>query len=122
MENEKIKLTVKIPCNAAVDYAVTADSKAPLSYSVADGVCEYIFDLTQGEHTLKVQSIPKKRNKIGDFKFMFTSGSSKKHYLNHLFAFRYDVHCFTMELSIYVHRDADIKIGPISASMPISLM
>ena len=113
MENkpDNIKFTVTIPANFPCTYTVLVDGTKPTECEETKNEFIYTFLLPRGQYTVEIVSIPTAKHGIGKLRAEFLSASSKKRYLNHLFAFHYDISCFSMKIDLRIHRDAHLKLG-----------
>lgn len=106
-----VKFTVTIPTGFPCKYTVLVDGTKPTECTESNHEFVYTFLLPRGQHTVEIESVPTAKNGIGKLRAEFLSASSKKRYLNHLFAFHYDIACFSMKLDLRIHRDARLKLG-----------
>ena len=114
MENkntDNIEFTITIPTGFPCTYTVLVDGTKPTECAETNKELIYTFILPRGQHSVEIESIPSAKNGIGKLRAEFLSGSSIKRYLNHLFAFHYNITCFSMRLDLRIHRDAYLKLG-----------
>ena len=111
IKSDNIRFTVTIPAGFPCTYTVLVDGAEPTECEETKNEFIYTFLLPRGQYTVKIVSIPTAKNGIGKLRGEFLSASSKKRYLNHLFAFHYDITCFSMKIDLRIHRDAHLKLG-----------
>lgn len=104
-----IKLKLLLPTEQTTKSKVVIDNDIKCISSAKCGDFEeMIFDISPGNHTLRISFAEEKAsNKTGNFKFDFFTVSPKG-YLNHIFAFHYNVRCFTQTINMTIHRDAKL--------------
>lgn len=112
VNNMKLKLLLPTGQTTKCKVVIDDDVKFTSSAKCGNGDFEKIvFDISPGNHTLKISFAGEKAfNKTGKLKFDFFTASPKEH-LNHIFAFHYNVNCFTQTIDMTIHRDAVLLIG-----------
>ena len=107
-----IKLKLLLPTEQTTKFKVVIDNDIKCISSAKCGDFEeMIFDISPGNHTLRISFAEEKASdKTGNFKFDFFTVSPKG-YLNHIFAFHYNIRCFTQTINMTIHRNAKLLMA-----------
>lgn len=110
VEYGKVVLTVVVQNYFECISEVLVDGKIADDCLSGNNKTKYIFYVDCGNHflTIKYNYI---KNDIGKLRFDFFTASPKSNYFNHLFAFHYDIFTCYTEISMNVHRNAQININ-----------